>query len=68
MITLYTTHCPKCRVIETKLNQKHIEYNIVEDKDVMIEKGFKFAPVLEVDGEYYDFIKANAWINKQEAK
>lgn len=62
MITLYTTHCPKCKVIEKKLAQKGIEYTEVTDKDEMINRGFKSAPVLEVDGKMLNFGDANRWI------
>ena len=37
---LYTTHCPKCKVLETKLNQKNIIYESIEDTKVMEDKGF----------------------------
>lgn len=62
MIKLYTTHCPKCKVIEKKLAQKGIEYTEVTDKDEMINRGFKSAPVLEVDGKILNFGDANRWI------
>lgn len=65
MITLYTTHCPKCIVLEKKLEQKAIEFEICEDQDLMVEKGFMSAPMLEVDGEVLDFTKAVAWVNEK---
>ena len=65
MITLYTTHCPRCIVLEKKLNAKGIEFEICEDKDLMVEKGFMSAPMLEVDDEVLDFTKAVAWINNK---
>ena len=65
-ITLYTTHCPRCIVLESKLKQKNIKYNSCEDIDVMTEKGFMQAPILEVDGKVMDFKTANDWINKYE--
>lgn len=65
MVTLYSNHCPKCRIIERKLAQKEIEYTEVNDVDVMIRKGLSSVPWLEVDGEMMDFNKANQWINEQ---
>lgn len=62
-ITLYTTNCPKCRVLETKLKQKNIEFDVVDDENVMIEKGFMEAPMLEVDGQTMNFVTANTWVN-----
>lgn len=61
-ITLYTTNCPKCRVLETKLKQKNIEFDVVDDENVMIGKGFMEAPILEVDGKVMNFSNAMNWI------
>ena len=68
MITLYTTHCPKCKVLEKKLAQKGIEYIEVSDIQKMNQLGFHSAPVLEVDGRIYNFKEANTWVNEQEGK
>lgn len=57
-VILYSTNCPKCRVLEAKLKQKSIEYETINDVGIMQEKGFEFAPVLEIDGVIYDFKKA----------
>ena len=66
MITLYSTGCPKCKVIETKLNNAKVDYTIVNDQDELVEIGKEHrilsAPILEVDGVYMDFKKANDWI------
>lgn len=64
-VTLYSTHCPKCIVLEKKLAAKNIEFTLVEDQDVMIEKGFMAAPMLEVDGEIMNFTQANEWLNNR---
>lgn len=68
MIVLYTTFCPKCKILETKLNSNNIEYEEVTDTELMISKGFMSVPVLEVDGEIMDFSKANKWINERVAR
>lgn len=62
MITLYSTNCPKCRVIEKKLAQKDIQYITVTDIEEMKRLGFTSAPVLEVDGKILNFGDANRWI------
>ena len=63
-VVLYSTHCPKCSVLEKKLSSSNIDYDIVTDEDFMIEKGFTSVPMLEVDGEIMDFKAAVEWINK----
>ena len=62
-VILYSTHCPKCTVLEKKLNQKNIQYDIVTDIDLMQEKGFLSLPVLDVDGDIMDFGDAIKWVN-----
>ena len=64
-IVLYSTHCPKCRVLESKLKQKGINYEENNDVELMQEKGFVTVPKLEVDGVVYDFKEAVEWIGEQ---
>ena len=64
-IILYTTHCPKCRVLETKLQKAGVEYDECDDLDVMLENGFKSAPVLVVDGTVFEFGDAVRWANER---
>ena len=64
-VKFYSTHCPKCRVVETLLKQKGIKYE--EDNDVqhMLDLGVQSAPQLCVDGELMDFSKAVTWLKGQ---
>lgn len=64
-VILYSTNCPKCKILETKLNKKGISYSIVTDVNIMLEKGFTQAPVLEVNGEVKEFKEANTWVEEQ---
>lgn len=61
-VILYSTNCPKCKVLEKKLNSSGIDYSIVTDVDVMEQKGFQSAPVLEVDDKIYKFSEAVKWL------
>jgi glutaredoxin len=65
-VTLYSTHCPKCKVLESKLQSNGIEYEEINDVNIMESKGFMTVPMLEVDGRVMDFTKANKWINELE--
>lgn len=62
-VILYTIHCPKCNILEKKLASKNIDFKISEDIETMMSKGFKTAPMLEVDGMAYDFSQAVKWVN-----
>ena len=47
-----------------KLEKKGYQFEKVIDEDVILAKGLKSIPWLEVDGEMFDFGAANEWINK----
>lgn len=64
MLILYSTGCPKCRVLEEKLNKKNVPYKIISDINFMKDKGWIEVPKLELkDGTILDFINANKYIN-----
>ena len=64
-VILWSTHCPRCKVLEVKLKQKNIVYEENNDVDQMKAKGFLEAPKLEVDGTVMDFKEAVKWIGEQ---
>ena len=64
-IVLYSTNCPKCKVLEKKLDSIGVDYTIITDEDLMISKGFSSAPMLEVDGNIMDFGNAVRWAKEQ---
>lgn len=66
MITLYSTNCPKCQVLEKKLQAKNVEFETVTDVKTMLKKHIMSAPYLEVDGELMGFAKAVEWVNSKE--
>lgn len=63
MVILFSTNCPKCKILEQKLNQKGINFEISDDIQEVIDKGFMSAPVLKVDDEYMDFGQGIKWVN-----
>lgn len=66
MITLYSTNCPKCKVLETKLKIKKIEYTTCTDVDEMLSRGIKSAPRLELeDGSLLEYTDAIQWVNSK---
>lgn len=65
-VIFHSTHCPKCKVLEMKLQKKGIKYEENNDVEAMIAKGLTMAPALEVDGVILGFAEANKWINEYE--
>ena len=62
-ITLYSNHCPQCKYLEALLKKKEIEYQEVNDIDLMISKGFMSMPKLEVDENIMTYSEALKWVN-----
>lgn len=60
-VILYTTHCPMCRGLRTKLDNYGIKYEICEDTEVMLTKGYRHLPVLEVNGQPLNTKEAFRW-------
>lgn len=61
-IIFYSTHCPKCKVIETKLKQAGLEYTEFDNVEEMLAMGIRTAPMLKVDGKLMDFSEANKFL------
>ena len=52
MITLYTQPgCPACEMLKRKMNEKHIAYEVVSDRDELIRLGIKAVPALRANNE-----------------
>lgn len=64
-IVMYSTGCPKCRILKMKLDASGLPYTIHDDIDEMMSLGFRSVPVLYVDGEFFTFQDAVRWVNDQ---
>lgn len=64
-VTLYSTNCPRCMVLEKKLNNAGIDYSINNNVEEMLSLGFMEAPILMIDGKALAFKEANDWIGEQ---
>ena len=63
-IILYTVDCPKCKVLEKKLNNANISFEVCKDTKLMAERNISKLPMLEVDGKMLTFKEAVDMINK----
>jgi len=64
IITLYSNNCPKCKILKAKLDKKNINYNICDNSELMISKGFRSVPILEVNDEIMTYLDAVNWIKE----
>lgn len=60
-VVFYTVGCPRCAVLEKKLKEANIDYEIFSDVDKMLEMGMDDMPVLEVDGKRMSFSEGVRW-------
>lgn len=67
-IRLYSTHCPKCKVVEKKLEQAGIQYELIDARenqevlDELMALGVRQMPVLKVNDELLGFSEIIKWI------
>lgn len=64
-IILYTTHCPKCKLLKQKLDEAAIEYEENTNIDEMKALGIKSVPILSVDENLLSFDQAIIWVNQK---
>jgi glutaredoxin len=60
---LYSTNCPQCKVLKSKLDESNIEYEVCSDTNLMLSKGLKSVPMLEVSGRIMNLSESVKWIN-----
>lgn len=63
-VIFYTVGCPRCTVLEKKLKEANIDYEIFSDVDKMLEMGMDDMPVLEVNGKRMSFSEAVKWVKE----
>lgn len=74
-IKLYSTGCPRCKVLVKKLDAINAEYEVITDMDKITKAchilGVDSVPILSIspDGveKYMDFNSAIKWVGEQNA-
>ena len=66
-VILYSTHCPKCTVLEKKLEKAGIEFEVCDDEKIMEENNFQSLPMLQIDTNILDFSAAIKWVGEYSA-
>ena len=63
-ILLFSTGCPMCNVLTSKLDNAGIEYEVTDNMSEILKRGFTTVPVLKVNDMYMGFKEANKWVNE----
>lgn len=64
MIIFYSTNCPKCKVLKTKLDKINIQYTVNENVDKMLQLGIQSVPALQINDIILDFGQAVKWLKE----
>ena len=65
-LILYSTGCPKCKILEKKLNETGVLFTTNTNVDEMLSLGLSSAPALSVDGKLMNFTEAMKWLRERE--
>ena len=57
---LYSTGCPRCKILKDRLDREGVEYEVCEDIETMQNLGIQSVPVLSAGGKLYTFAEALA--------
>lgn len=65
--TLFTTHCPMCKMVAAALETHHITYDVVDDPQELTSRGFTSAPMffLASENRMLDARETLVWANLQ---
>lgn len=63
---MYSTGCPKCKVLKKKLEDKNVDYTENNDIEKMTELGIMQIPVLSINDKLMSFAEAVEWINRKD--
>ena len=66
-IILYSSsECTRCKLVKQTLNHHKVKYKeIIDEKQLMMDKGFEKVPVLEVDGKVIEeYVGILDWLHE----
>lgn len=67
MTILYSTGCPRCKILKQKLDKEGIPYTENNSAVEMLKLGIDQVPVLSVDGKQLGFSAAVKWASQYSA-
>lgn len=66
-IKFFTIDCPRCNVLQKKMDRKGVNYEVIKSEKIFKEKNITVFPMLSIDdGPLMNFTEANAWVNELE--
>lgn len=72
MIKLYSSHCPKCIVLEKLMANKGIKFEVIDDENIYLSiaelNNIMSMPFAEIDGKIYNSKELQKYITSMEDK
>ena len=66
MITLFSTGCPKCKILEKKMDDSNISYIKNDNVEEMLSLGIEEVPVVKLEnGKLLNFMTCNLLLNEK---
>lgn len=63
-IILYSTDCPRCKLVKQMLDVHNIPYTEIVNKQVILDKDFDSVPMMDVDGKIMDYSGILTWLEQ----
>lgn len=63
-IILYSTECPKCKILKQKLDEANITYIVCSDIEIIKNKGFRSVPMVEINNKIMNYLECINWIKE----
>ena len=65
-IIVYSTGCPRCKILEKALAASNLPYTVIDDVDIIIKEGFDTVPQMRIaEDQTLDFKAAMNWIKEK---
>lgn len=68
-VIFYSSHCPKCKVLEQLMNKKNIDYKMIDNEEIYLPiadaNEIMSMPFAEIDGKILNTKELQAYINNK---
>ena len=66
MIILFSTGCPRCKILEKKMEDNNISYTKNDNIEEMLSLGIEEVPVVKLEnGQLLNFMTCNLLLNEK---
>lgn len=63
-LIFYSTDCPRCKILQKKMDDAKLEYTKVTDVDALKDLSITKVPMLSIDGNMCGYADAVKYVNE----